>query len=122
MDGIESIELEDIEMAEKLNFRIKLLGITEIIDNKLFERVHTCLIKKDTYIANINGVMNAIILDGKPVGQSVMQGEGAGPGGFRSVPQMRTGKAVAERARVVPGLERYLQGRPRAGRKNIGHP
>ena len=67
-------------MANKLNYKIKLLGITEIINNKLFERVHPCLVKKDTYIANINGVMNAVILDGKPVGQSVLQGEGAGPG------------------------------------------
>ena len=46
MNGIENIELEDIEMANKLNFRIKLLGITEIINNKLFERVYPCLIKK----------------------------------------------------------------------------
>ena len=41
---------------------------------------HPCLIKKDNYIANINGVMNAVILDGMPVGQNVLQGEGAGPG------------------------------------------
>ena len=80
MDGIENIESKDIEMANKLNFRIKLLGITEIINNKLFERVHPCLVKKDNYIANINGVMNAIILEGKPVGQTILQGEGAGPG------------------------------------------
>ena len=80
MDGIENIEIEDIDMASKLNFRIKLLGITEIINNKLFERVHPCLVVKDSYIANINGVMNAVILEGKPVGQSVLQGEGAGPG------------------------------------------
>ncbi len=80
MNGIEDIELEDIEMANKLNYRIKLLGITEIVNNKIFERVHPCLIRKSNYIANINGVMNAVILDGFPVGQSVMQGEGAGPG------------------------------------------
>jgi len=80
MNGIEKIEFEDIEMADKLGFRIKLLGITEIIKGRLFERVHPCLIKKNKYIANINGVMNAIILNGKPVGESVLQGEGAGPG------------------------------------------
>ena len=80
MNGIENIEFEDIKMASNLNFRIKLLGITEIINNKLFERVHPCLVKKDSYIANIDGVMNAVILDGKPVGKSILQGEGAGPG------------------------------------------
>ena len=79
-NGIEDIELEDIDMAEKLDLRVKLLGITEIINNKLFERVHPCLINKDNYIANIDGVMNAVILEGNPVGKSVLQGEGAGPG------------------------------------------
>ena len=38
------------------------------------------MVGKDTYIGNINGVMNAIILKGKPVGETVLQGEGAGPG------------------------------------------
>jgi homoserine dehydrogenase len=80
MKGIEDIELKDIKMANSLGMRIKLLGITEIIDNKLFERVHPCLVDKESYIANINGVMNAVILNGSPVGESVLQGEGAGPG------------------------------------------
>ena len=38
------------------------------------------IIKKNTYIANVNGVMNAVIIEGNPVGESVLQGEGAGPG------------------------------------------
>ena len=80
MRGIEDIELKDIKMANSLGMRIKLLGITEIIDNKLFERVHPCLVNKESYIANISGVMNAVILNGTPVGESVLQGEGAGPG------------------------------------------
>jgi len=80
MKGIEDIELKDVKMANSLGMRIKLLGITEIIDNKLFERVHPCLVSKESYIANINGVMNAVILNGSPVGESVLQGEGAGPG------------------------------------------
>ena len=80
MEGIENIESKDFDIAEQLNLRIKLLGITEIVDNKLFERVHPCLVKKNTYIGNVGGVMNAVILEGKPVGESVLQGEGAGPG------------------------------------------
>ncbi len=80
MEGIEYIEPKDFEIANQLNLKIKLLGITEIIDNKLFERVHPCLIKKKSYIGNVDGVMNAIILEGKPVGESILQGEGAGPG------------------------------------------
>jgi len=80
MEGIENIDSKDFDIADQLNMRIKLLGITEIIDNKLFERVHPCLVKKNTYIANVNGVMNAVIIKGHPVGESVLQGEGAGPG------------------------------------------
>ena len=60
------------------------LGITELINNKLFERVHPCLVKKDSYIANVSGVMNAVILHGEPVGETVLQGEGAGPGATSS--------------------------------------
>jgi len=80
MEGIEKIELKDIEIASQLNLRIKLLGISEIINNKLFETVHPCLVSKNSYIGNVNGVMNAVIIEGKPVGESVLQGEGAGPG------------------------------------------
>ena len=76
----ENIETKDINIADQLNLRIKLLGITELINNKLFERVHPCLVKKNSYIANINGVLNAIVVDGYPIGRSVLQGEGAGPG------------------------------------------
>ena len=80
MEGIENIELKDIKIANQLNLRIKLLGISEIINNKLFEAVHPCLVSKNSYIGKVNGVMNAVILQGKPVGENILQGEGAGPG------------------------------------------
>ena len=111
MNGIENIELEDIKMADKLNFRIKLLGITEIINNQLFERVHPCLIKKDTYIANINGVMNAVILEGKPVGQSLLQGEGAGPGPTSSA-------LMSDLLSILRGNIKYSFGLPFKKEKN----
>ena len=80
MEGIENISYEDIKIANQLNYKIKLLGITEIINGKLFERVHPCMVNKDSYIGNVNGVMNAVIVKGKPVGENILQGEGAGPG------------------------------------------
>ncbi len=80
MEGIENIDLKDIKIANQLNLKIKLLGICEMINNRLFETVHPCLVNKDTYIGNVNGVMNAVITEGKPVGESILQGEGAGPG------------------------------------------
>jgi len=112
MNGIENIELKDINMADKLYLRIKLLGITEIINNQLFERVHPCLIKKDSYIANINGVMNAIILQGSPVGQSILQGEGAGPGPTSSA-------LLSDLLSILRGNIKYPFGTPNNQRKNI---
>ncbi len=112
MSGIENIELKDIDMANKLNLRIKLLGITEIIDNKLFERVHPCLIKKDRYISNINGVMNAVILEGIPVGQSVLQGEGAGSGPTSSA-------LLSDLLSILRGNIKYPFGISSNKRKNI---
>ena len=80
MEGIEKIELKDIKIANQLDLRVKLLGISELKNNQLFETVHPCLVNKKSYIGNVNGVMNAVIIEGKPVGESILQGEGAGPG------------------------------------------
>jgi len=80
MEGIEKIELKDIKIANQLDLRIKLLGISELKNNQLFETVHPCLVSKKSYIGNVSGVMNAVIIEGKPVGESILQGEGAGPG------------------------------------------
>jgi len=79
-EGIQNINLTDIFYAKSLGYKIKLLSISEIIDNKLMERVHPCLISKNSYIAKIDGVLNAVVVDGLPIGKSVLQGEGAGPG------------------------------------------
>ena len=80
MEGIENIDLKDIKIANQLNLRIKLLGISEIINNQLFETVHPSMVSKNSYIGNVTGVMNAVITNAKPVGESILQGEGAGPG------------------------------------------
>src|SRR5210317_617420 len=80
MEGIEKIDLKDIKIANQLDLRIKLLGISELKNGSLFETVHPCLVSKNSYIGNVSGVMNAVILEGKPVGESILQGEGAGPG------------------------------------------
>lgn len=79
VEGIKEIDKTDIDNANKLGYKIKLLGFAEVLNNKIYQRVHPTLIKKDSYVAGIDGVLNAVIVDGKPVGKSIIQGEGAGP-------------------------------------------
>ena len=78
VEGITKIDKTDINNANILGYKIKLLGFAELINNKIYQRVHPTLIKKDSFVASIDGVLNAVIVDGKPVGQSTIQGEGAG--------------------------------------------
>ena len=78
VEGITKIDKTDIDNANILGYKIKLLGFAELINNKIYQRVHPTLIKKDSFVASIDGVLNAVIVDGKPVGQSTIQGEGAG--------------------------------------------
>ena len=79
IEGIKDIDKIDIDNANKLGYKIKLLGFAELINKKIYQRVHPTLIKKSSYVASIDGVLNAVIVDGNPVGRSVIQGEGAGP-------------------------------------------
>ena len=79
-EGIQNLDQTDIAYAKRLGYRIKLLAISEVQNNKLIERVHPCLVLNNSYVANIDGVLNAIIVDGYPIGRVVLQGEGAGPG------------------------------------------
>ena len=79
VEGIKHIDKVDIDNANKLGYKIKLLGVSEIIENKVYQRVHPSLIKKSSYIASIDGVLNAVIVNGTPIGESIIQGEGAGP-------------------------------------------
>ena len=111
-EGIENISLTDIEHAKNLGYKIKLLAISEIIDNKLMERVHPCLVLNNSYIANINGVLNAIIVDGNPIGKSVLQGEGAGPGPTSSA-------LISDICSVLRGNVKYPFGISYTLRKNI---
>ena len=80
IEGIQNIDLTDIMHARNLGYKIKLLAISEIRNKFLIERVHPCLVMNNSHIAKINGVLNAVITDGYPVGRSMLQGDGAGPG------------------------------------------
>ena len=80
LEGINNIDDIDIINADNLGYKIKHIGLSELENGKLIQRVHPCLIKKESQISNVNGVLNAVIIEGKPIGKFVLKGEGAGPG------------------------------------------
>jgi len=80
VEGISHIDLLDILYAKKLGFKIKLLAIAEIVNNKIKQRVHPSLIPSALDISNIDGVTNAVVVDGVPIGRTIYEGAGAGKG------------------------------------------
>ena len=77
-EGISKLTKEDIRYAEELGYRIKLLGITRRTANGIELRVHPTLIPSKRLIANVEGVMNAILVKGDAVGATLYYGAGAG--------------------------------------------
>ena len=77
-EGISKLTKQDIRHAEELGYRIKLLGITRRTRKGIELRVHPTLIPARRLIANVEGVMNAILVKGDAVGQTLYYGAGAG--------------------------------------------
>jgi len=77
-EGITKITREDVEYAEKLGYRIKHLGISRRTANGVELRVHPTLIPERRLIANVDGVMNAVLVQGDAVGPTLYYGPGAG--------------------------------------------
>lgn len=78
LEGIESITCEDIEAADALGYRIKLLGVAVKTDSGIEQRVHPTMVPKHTAIAEVDGVINAVAVDGDFVGDIMLVGPGAG--------------------------------------------
>ncbi|MBD2166312.1 homoserine dehydrogenase [Calothrix membranacea FACHB-236] len=86
-EGIRQVSKTDIAYAEKLGFVIKLLAIAKLHasdSSKLSVRVHPTLVPKVHPLASINGVYNAILVEGEPIGQVMFFGPGAGAGATAS--------------------------------------
>jgi homoserine dehydrogenase len=83
-EGIRKISAADIAYAEKLDFVIKLLGIAERLDRGISVRVHPTLVPKSHPLAAVNGVNNAILVAGEPLGEVMLYGPGAGAGATAS--------------------------------------
>ncbi|MCK5395658.1 MAG: homoserine dehydrogenase [Gammaproteobacteria bacterium] len=77
-EGISKISTEDVNYAEELGYRIKHLGVTRKTDQGIELRVHPTLIPEKRLIANVDGVMNAVLVQGDAVGPTLYYGAGAG--------------------------------------------
>jgi len=78
MEGITHISPEDVQYAEELGYRIKHLGITKRTDKGIELRVHPTFVPNKRLIANVEGVMNAVLVESDALGQSLYYGAGAG--------------------------------------------
>ena len=80
VEGIRHVTAMDIEFAEELGYRIKLLGLARETRHGIEQRVHPCMVPLAAPIAHIEGVFNAVVVEGDFVGTTMFQGRGAGQG------------------------------------------
>ncbi len=80
VEGIRHVSAMDIQFAEELGFRIKLLGLARETKYGIEQRVHPCMVPLAAPIAHIEGVFNAVVVEGDFVGTTMFQGRGAGQG------------------------------------------
>ena len=78
VEGITKLSAADIRYAEQLGYRIKLLGITKRAEKGIELRVHPSLVPTKRLIANVEGAMNAVVVQGDAVGTTLYYGKGAG--------------------------------------------
>ncbi len=78
IEGIRGVTADDIRFAEELGYRVKLLGIARRTAHGVEQRVHPCLVARNTPIAHVEDVYNAVVADGDYVETTVYQGKGAG--------------------------------------------
>ena len=78
IEGISKLDATDIKYAEQLGYRIKLLGITKRAEKGIELRVHPSLVPSKRLIANVEGAMNAVVVQGDAVGTTLYYGKGAG--------------------------------------------
>lgn len=80
IEGIERVNLADIEYAAELGYRIKLLGVARAAEDGLEARMQPCLVPAHSPLGTLEGVTNMVVVEGDFVGRIVLQGAGAGEG------------------------------------------
>ncbi|UMY20174.1 homoserine dehydrogenase [Methylobacterium organophilum] len=105
VEGISAIQPLDLAMADELGYRIKLLGVAQLTEAGIEQRVHPTMVPKASAIAQVMGVTNAVTIDADAVGELTLIGPGAGGNATASA-------VVADIADVASGLNRPVFGRP----------
>ena len=80
LEGIQRIALEDIRQAADMGYRIKLLGVAQMTDRGLEQRMSPCLVPANSPLGQLEGGTNMVVIEGDSVGQIVLRGAGAGEG------------------------------------------
>lgn len=80
VEGIRGLSDIDVGHAEELGYRVKLLGIARRTDAGIEQRVHPCLVDRHATLASVEGVFNAVVVEGDFVGRALFVGRGAGEG------------------------------------------
>ncbi len=78
IEGVTQLQSQDIRFAEQLGYRIKLLGISKQSQEGIELRIHPCLVPSKSIIANVEGAMNAVMVQADAVGTTLYYGKGAG--------------------------------------------
>jgi len=107
VEGISSIATADLDAAEELGYRIKLLGVAVRTDNGIEQRVHPTMVPKDSAIAQVMGVTNAVTVDAEGIAPITLVGPGAG--GFATASAV-----VSDIADIARGARGAPFGRPTA--------
>jgi homoserine dehydrogenase len=84
IEGIRKVALIDVNYAKELGYKIKLLGVSASNEDGIIQRVCPCLISMEYPVASVDGVNNAVFVEGAPVGKIVLVGPGAGEGATAS--------------------------------------
>ncbi len=119
VEGISTIEPEDLAAAEELGYRIKLLGVAQRTDSGIEQRVHPTMVPRDCDIARISGVTNAVAVEGDFIGAIVLSGPGAGGNATASavmgdIIDLARGVRVPPLGRPAASLEPYKRAQMRA--------
>jgi len=97
IEGIRHINPLDMQYAEELGYRVKLLGVARASDAGIEQSVHPCMVPEHTAIAHVDGVLNAVVTEGDYVGTTTFEGPGAGEGPTASA-------VVSDLADIARGL------------------